>query len=180
MHDPELSQCSSNSNNKSDTDNKWIQWIKDGIANEYINYHDYNEFQDMECIGVGGFDSGTLKDYLKNNFNKLGWNVKLQFAIQIADVVACMHQKNIVHCDLNTNNILAHQNKIKLINFGLSRRDGRSRNKKSDVYSVGILLWEISTGRQPFESYNNIHDETALILLILNGKRETSNFDTLL
>ncbi|UZO15528.1 uncharacterized protein OCT59_006947 [Rhizophagus irregularis] len=122
MHDPELSQCSSNSNNKSDTDNKWIQWIKDGIANEYINYHDYNEFQDMECIGVGGFDDE-------------GWNVKLQFAIQIADVVACMHQKNIVHCDLNTNNILAHQNKIKLINFGLSRRDGRSSSVK-DVFGI--------------------------------------------
>ncbi|CAB4488115.1 unnamed protein product [Rhizophagus irregularis] len=46
----------SESNNKNDdTDNKWIQWIKDGIDNEYINYHDYNEFQDMECIGVGGF-----------------------------------------------------------------------------------------------------------------------------
>ncbi|CAB4388342.1 unnamed protein product [Rhizophagus irregularis] len=46
----------SNSNNESDdTDNKWVQWIKDGIANEYINYHDYNEFQDMERIGVGGF-----------------------------------------------------------------------------------------------------------------------------
>ncbi|PKY55767.1 hypothetical protein RhiirA4_448493 [Rhizophagus irregularis] len=46
----------SESNNKNDdTDNKWVQWIKDGIDNEYINYHDYNEFQDMECIGVGGF-----------------------------------------------------------------------------------------------------------------------------
>uniref|UniRef100_U9TS22 Protein kinase domain-containing protein n=1 Tax=Rhizophagus irregularis (strain DAOM 181602 / DAOM 197198 / MUCL 43194) TaxID=747089 RepID=U9TS22_RHIID len=161
----------SESNNKNDdTDNKWIQWIKDGIDNEYINYHDYNEFQDMECIGVGGFgnvyranwkssdtvvalksltngkdgmkevvneiklmhrinfheniiqffgitsnpndessnysfileyaDSGTLKNYLKKNFNKLDWNIKLQFAIQIAAAVSCIHQKDIIHNDL--------------------------------------------------------------------------------
>ena len=45
-------------------------------------------------------DSGTLRDYLKNNFNKLDWNEKLQFAIQIADAVSCLHRKNIVHRDL--------------------------------------------------------------------------------
>ena len=46
-----------NSDNKiNNKDNKWIQWIEDGIANEYINYHDYyNEFQNIERIGDGGF-----------------------------------------------------------------------------------------------------------------------------
>src|SRR6266498_2931990 len=45
-------------------------------------------------------DSGTLGDYLKNNFNKLNWNDKLQFAIQISDAVSFIHHKNIVHRDL--------------------------------------------------------------------------------
>ena len=45
-------------------------------------------------------DSGTLGDYLKDNFSKLNWNIKLQFAIQIADAVSCIHQKNIIHRDL--------------------------------------------------------------------------------
>jgi serine/threonine protein kinase len=45
-------------------------------------------------------DSGTLRNYLKNNFARLDWNIKLQFAIQIADAVSCMHQKNIIYCDL--------------------------------------------------------------------------------
>ena len=45
-------------------------------------------------------DSGTLGNYLKNNFNKLDWNIKLQFAIQIADAVLCIHQNDIIHCDL--------------------------------------------------------------------------------
>ena len=45
-------------------------------------------------------DSGTLRSYLRDNFNKLDWNMKLQFAIQIVDVVSCIHRKNIIHCDL--------------------------------------------------------------------------------
>jgi serine/threonine protein kinase len=45
-------------------------------------------------------DSGTLRNYLKNNFARLDWNIRLQFAIQIADAVSYMHQKNIIHCDL--------------------------------------------------------------------------------
>ena len=45
-------------------------------------------------------DSGTLGNYLKDNFNKLDWNIKLQFAIKIADAVLCIHQNDIIHCDL--------------------------------------------------------------------------------
>ena len=33
----------------------WTQWIKDRITNEYINYHDYNEFRNIKRIGSGGF-----------------------------------------------------------------------------------------------------------------------------
>ena len=45
-------------------------------------------------------DSGTLRNYLEDNFSKLDWNIKLQFAIQIADAVSCMHKKDIIHRDL--------------------------------------------------------------------------------
>ena len=38
----------------SDTD-KWVQWIVDGIAKDYIDHHDYNEFQNIQHIGSGGF-----------------------------------------------------------------------------------------------------------------------------
>src|SRR5438034_31528 len=91
---------------------------------------------------------------------------------------------------------------IKLADFGLSRRAEVSNSvkdvfgkvpyidpqhfkkstnkidKKSDVYSVGVLLWEISSGQKPFESYDSPHDEIALTLEILDGKRETPIPDT--
>ena len=51
-------------------------------------------------------------------------------------------------------------------------------NKKSDVYSVGVLLWEISSGRKPFKSYDALCQKPRLILEILNGKRETPTSDT--
>jgi serine/threonine protein kinase len=45
-------------------------------------------------------DSDTLGNYLKANFDKLNWIMKLQFAIQIADAVLCLHQNDIIHRDL--------------------------------------------------------------------------------
>ena len=96
---------------------------------------------------------------------------------------------------------MVHQNTIKLTDFGLSRRlaevstkkdifgmvpyidpqhfKGNCKaNKKFDVYSVGVLLWEISSGRIPFESYNEHYQQPRLVIEILNGKRETPMPDT--
>ena len=57
-------------------------------------------------------DSNTLRNYLKDNFNGLDWNMKLQFAIQTADAVSCMHQKDIIHRDLVSLNFYNNNNQI--------------------------------------------------------------------
>ena len=46
-------------------------------------------------------------------------------------------------------------------------------SKKSDVYSVGVLLWEISSGQKPFKSYDKFYQKPKLIMEIINGKRES-------
>ncbi|PKC00788.1 kinase-like protein [Rhizophagus irregularis] len=144
-------------------------------------------------------DSGTLTTYLNEHFNELEWNDKYQLALQLASAVACMHECDIIHCDLHADNIFIHQKKIKLADFGLSRKISSSSNpskifgaipymdpkaldkglnyklnKKSDVYSVGILIWQISSGYLPFFSKSTkcTNNDGRLILSIINGGRE--------
>ncbi|RGB28638.1 kinase-like domain-containing protein [Rhizophagus diaphanus] len=142
-------------------------------------------------------DSDTLDTYLRRNFDKLEWNDKYRFALQLASAVACIHECDIIHRDLHSGNVFVHQKKLKLADFGLSRKIAASSNnikvfgsipyidpkgledqqnykpnKKSDVYSVGVLMWQISSGYKPYR--NDCYDvRLALsIVIIVMGKRE--------
>ncbi|CAB4402148.1 unnamed protein product [Rhizophagus irregularis] len=50
-------------------------------------------------------DGGTLRNYLRNNFDNLDLDIKLQFAIQIANAVSFIHQEGIIHRDLHSKNV---------------------------------------------------------------------------
>ncbi|RIB28974.1 kinase-like domain-containing protein, partial [Gigaspora rosea] len=147
-------------------------------------------------------DSGTLRSYLRNKFKYLSWYDKINFALQIASAIKCLHVEGIIHRNLHSNNILVHQKNIKLTDFGLSRRldeatnsnqkfggiiayidpqsfEGSRRgnkifkfNKKSDIYSIGILMWEISSGCPPFKDDSEPYQLASLIVDIKNGLRE--------
>ena len=45
-------------------------------------------------------DGGSLYSYLKEHFSKLEWNDKYRLALQLASAVECIHNEDIIHCDL--------------------------------------------------------------------------------
>ncbi|RHZ88290.1 hypothetical protein Glove_23g219 [Diversispora epigaea] len=140
-------------------------------------------------------NNGSLRQYLKTNFQKLDWNAKLNIAKQIANILEFLHANDIVHENLNSENILIHNGSIKFNVFGLTKvieslrfprnvlgqiqyKDPKcleifntfSKNKSSNIFSLGIILWEISSGNLPFEMENLSNVD--LLNNILKGKRE--------
>ncbi|PKY47153.1 kinase-like protein, partial [Rhizophagus irregularis] len=145
-------------------------------------------------------NEGSLSDYLKTKFTSLKWHDKIQMALDITSGLKFLHSKEIIHRDLHSKNILVNNGKLLIADLGLSKKlkditTGSMGNKcgmleyiepqclknvkykkdkKSDIYSLGVLLWNISSGRHPFYGIEQI----LLSDHIRNGNREEPIKDT--
>ncbi|PKY48183.1 kinase-like protein [Rhizophagus irregularis] len=138
-------------------------------------------------------EGGTLRNYLRNSNITFKWEDQLRFAKEIASAILWLHNvKEIIHGDLHPNNILIHKDTIKLVDFGRSLEKGRHGdntgvygvipymdpktftsykiNEKSDIYSLGVIFWELTSRSSPF-NFETRHDNVVM-LEILKGERE--------
>ncbi|KAB2092855.1 hypothetical protein ES319_A02G058800v1 [Gossypium barbadense] len=134
------------------------------------------------CIVTEFLQRGSLFRLLQRNAAKLERKRRVHLALDIARGMNYLHHCNptIVHRDLKSSNLLVDKNwTVKVGDFGLSRlkhatflttKTGKGtpqwmapevlRNEpsdeKSDIYSFGVILWELATGKIPWENLNSV------------------------
>lgn len=127
------------------------------------------------CVVVEYLPGGALKNFLiKNRRRKLAFKVVIQLALDLARGLSYLHSKKIVHRDVKTENMLLDKNRtLKIADFGVARVEasnpndmtgetgtlgymapevlnGNPYNRKCDVYSFGICMWEIYCCDMPY------------------------------
>ncbi|POG83022.1 kinase-like domain-containing protein [Rhizophagus irregularis DAOM 181602=DAOM 197198] len=131
-----------------------------------------------------------LRKYLQQNHNRLTWKKKIRIASNIILALLRVHDENAIHRDLHSGNILFMMtNNIFCISdlgfCGPADKPlksiygnlpyiapeviiGKEQTFKSDIYSIAMLMWEISSGQPPFINYEHNYD---LAMNIVNGIR---------
>lgn len=150
-----------------------------GLAHpNIVNVYDVGEDEGIYYIVMEFVEGITLKEYILNN-GRLSAEQALDFALQIASGIEVAHQNHTIHRDIKPQNIIVSKNgTLKVTDFGIARaatsntvasnamgsvhyvspeqaRGGYS-DEKSDIYSLGITMYEMVTGRVPFEGDNNV------------------------
>lgn len=131
------------------------------------------------CIVTEFMARGSLYDYLHKQKSGLKLPMLLRVALDVAKGMDYLHQNNIIHRDLKAANLLLDENGVvKVADFGVARFQSQSGamtaetgtyrwmapevishlpyGHKADVFSFGIVLWELLTGKLPYESMNPV------------------------
>ena len=143
-----------------------------------VNIYDVGSENGIHYIVMEYVEGITLKTYIEKK-GQLTYKEALSIAIQVGRGIQAAHAKNIVHRDIKPQNIIiSTDGKVKVTDFGIARavsentihsdvmgsvhyaspeqaRNGYVSNR-SDIYSLGIVMYEMVTGRVPFDGDSTV------------------------
>ena len=145
-----------------------------------VKVYDVSFGDQIQYIVMEFIDGITLKQYIEQE-GVIRWNEAVHFTTQILMALECAHEKGIIHRDIKPQNIMLLQDgTIKVADFGIARflqsetttmtdkaigsvhyiapeqASGDYITDKADIYSVGVMLYEMLTGKLPFVADNAV------------------------
>jgi len=156
-----------------------------------VSIYDVGEENDLYYIVMEFVDGQTLKQYIQQN-SPLRVEAAIGIMRQLTSAISHAHQNHIIHRDIKPHNILVdHEGNVKVTDFGIAmalsatsitqtnsvlgsvhylspeQARGGMANGKSDIYSLGIVMFELLTGRLPFSG------ESAVSIALKHLQSET-------
>ena len=161
-----------------------------------VSVYDVSNDANQDYIVMELIDGITLKQYMERKC-RLNWRETLHFAIHIARALEHAHSRGLVHRDIKPHNVMVLKNgAVKVADFGIARlmesdntmtkealgsvhyispeqAKGGNVDSRSDLYSLGVVMYEMITGRTPYDGDSPV---AVAIQHINGGARRPSTY----